>query len=320
MSNPASAKQNRTDATSLSGATALVTGATGFIGAHLVRRLVEAGARVHAVSRRPRPSASATVAWHAADLADAGAVESLFATVRPDLVFHLASEVSGSRAVDLVLPTFQSNLASTVNLLVAATRTPCRRFVVTGSLEEPESISEAPCSPYAAAKVAARLYASMFHALYGVPVVHARLFMVYGPAQKDENKIVPYVIRALLAGRPLQLSAGTRPVDWVHVDDVVGGLLAIAVAPGAIDGQRLDLGSGELVTVRAVVEKLAAQIHPGVGLPFGTLAERPFEQVRVADIATTAAAIAWKPTVPLDEGLRRTIEWCRANRTQGEPG
>lgn len=303
----------RNDVSALSGMTALVTGATGFIGSHLVRRLVEHGVRVHAVSRRLPSQGNTAVVWHSLDLAEAPSVADLISVVKPHIVFHLASHVAGSRAIELVLPTFRSNLASTVHLLVAAAKTPCRRFILAGSLEEPDSTSESPCSPYAAAKVAAGQYAAMFHALYGVPVVIARLFMVYGPDQKDEKKLIPYVIRSLLANSAMQLGAGTRPVDWIHVDDVVSGLLAMAAAQGPVAGKRFDLGSGELVTVRAVVEKLAAEIRPAARLPFGTIPDRPLEQVRAADVAATHAALGWKPTISLDEGLRRTIAWYRDN-------
>lgn len=295
------------------GRTVLVTGATGFIGAHLVRRLLEQDSNVQAVSRRPPAVGDSPIRWHQADLADPDAAGRLVAAVRPDTIFHLASHVAGSRSADLVLPTFHANLASTVNLLSAVTKTPCRRFILTGSLEEPESTAESPSSPYAAAKVAARQYAAMFHTLYGIPIVLARLFMVYGPDQKDDRKLVPYVIRSLLAGTPMQLSPGMRPVDWIYVDDVVRGLLAMAVAPNAVEGARFDLGSGRLATVRTVVEKIAALVRQGLALPFGALPERPFEQVRTADVAATTAALGWAPTTSLDDGLRLTVDWYKTH-------
>lgn len=83
----------------------------------------------------------------------------------------------------------------------------------------------------------------MFHALYKVPVTLARLFMVYGPGQKDLKKLVPYVILARLQGEDVKLSSGTRPVDWVYVDDVVEGLVRMSRQAG-VAGQRIDLGTG----------------------------------------------------------------------------
>jgi len=297
----------------ISGRRALVTGASGFIAAPLMRRLTGLGATVHGVSRSAPAEGTPGAVFHPLDLADAAGVSRLFEAVKPELVFHLASHVAGSRGLDLVPSTFRDNLVSTVNLLMAAGTTPCKRFVLTGSLEEPASPADAPSSPYAAAKAAASLYADLFHALYRVPVVKARLFMVYGPAQRDESKLVPYVIRRLLAGESPKLSPGQRPVDWIFVDDVVDGLIALACSPKAIEGSRLDLGSGSLVTVRAVVERLVALTESRAAPEFGALPERPFEQVRQADTAATEAATGWRPLVPIDEGLRRTIAWYRAH-------
>ena len=297
----------------LTGSRVLVTGASGFIGGHLMKRLAALGAVTHGVSRNAPAGGLPGAAFHALDLADAAGTARVFAEVRPDFVFHLASHVAGSRTRELVMPTFRDNLISTVNLLMAAAATPCKRFILTGSLEEPESASEAPSSPYAAAKASARLYADMFHALYSVPVVKARLFMVYGPAQRDERKLVPYVIRCLLAGESPRLSSGQRPVDWVFVEDVVDGLIAMACAARPIEGKRLDLGSGSLVTVRAVVERLVALVNAKATPEFGALGERPFEQVRQADAAGTLAETGWSATVSLEEGLSRTVEWYRTH-------
>ena len=104
----------------------------------------------------------------------------------------------GAPDLQHVLPAFQSNLQTTVNLLVSLAEVGCARMITTGSLVEPEEgLRTIPNSPYAAAKWAASDYARMFHALYGFPVAIARVFMVYGPGQLDETKLVPYVIRCL---------------------------------------------------------------------------------------------------------------------------
>ena len=170
------------------GKTALVTGASGFIGAHLCRRLEALGVTVHGVSRTPRQGGFVSK-WWKVELDDSTETRKLVGAVAPDLIFHLASFVSGKRDLNYVLPALRSNFLSAVNLLAGATETDCARIVLTGSLEEPEGDIESavPASPYAAAKGAASTYARMFHALYGTPVVTARLFMVYGPGQNDHR-------------------------------------------------------------------------------------------------------------------------------------
>lgn len=297
---------------------ALVTGASGFIGTHLCRELVRGGVRVVGVGRQHPDWLPAGVEPCTADLADPREVDALIARVKPDAIYHLASCVTGGRDLRLVPPTFAANLASTVHLLTAAaTQGGCRRFVLAGSLEEPDSVHAAPSSPYAASKSAATAYARMFHALYQFPAVIARIFMVYGPDQKDEKKLVPYVIRSLLAGQTPQMSSGTRLVDWIYVDDVVAGLIRLAHADG-LAGQTLDLGTGQLESVRGVVERIARLMGSPAVLRFDPAADRPLEQVRAADAARTAELTGWRPRFALDQGLQATIDWHRA-RQAGQP-
>src|SRR5690606_13796615 len=155
--------------------------------------------------------------------------------------------------------------------------------------------------PYAAAKWASSGYARMFAALYDLPVVTARIFMTYGPAQPDRNKLIPYVTDCLLRGDAPKLTSGERLVDWVYVDDVVEGLLASALEPAAA-GQTVDLGSGELVPIRTVVEHLVRIARPEATPEFGALPGRPMEHSRVADVAASRALIGWSPTTSLADG------------------
>ena len=127
----------------LNGLRVLVTGASGFIGSHLCARLVGLGAEVHGVSRAPSNDSSVSQWWQVT-LDDEMATRSLVETVNPAVIFHLASFVSGSRAIEHVMPALRSNLMSTVNLLESATATGCQRIVLTGSLEETDVKSIRP--------------------------------------------------------------------------------------------------------------------------------------------------------------------------------
>ena len=293
----------------------LVTGGGGFIGSRLCRRLALEGAEVHAVGRSgPSHLAGIAQVW-ARDVARQEGLQELMEAVRPEFIFHLASEVTGSRDLEQVWPTFHSNLASTVNLLTEATKAGCERIVLAGSIEAPswDQADALPPSPYAAAKWASSVYARMFHALYACPVVVLRVSMVYGPEQPDRTKLIPYVARCFLDGTAPELSSGTRPVDWVYVDDVVGAHLEAARAPEAV-GRSVDVGSGTRATIRQVVERLAELTGTSVAPLFGALPDRPLEEALVADVEEADRFLGWRATTDLDEGLRRTVEWLRAER------
>ena len=296
--------------TVLTGQVALVTGATGFIGAHLCERLLSTDNEVHAVSRRDQSNTRKGVHCWKADLAEVADVRKLLIATKPDLIFHLSSHVSGSRDLSLVESTFRNNLMSTVNLLTVATELDCRRIVLTGSLEEPAvaDSDNTPSSPYAITKWASGAYGRMFYALYRLPVVILRLFMVYGPGQPDLSKIVPYVILSALKGEAPKLTSGVRPIDWIYIDDVVEGLCLAADAKD-IEGSTLDIGSGNLVPIRKVVEKLIHITGSKVVPLFGALADRPLEQVRIADAANSYAKIGWRPQTSIDAGLELTANW-----------
>lgn len=295
----------------LSGCTALVTGASGFIGSHLVRRLLADGARVQAVSRTVRSSDETNLQWRQADLKGITAVRQLVRDTRPQIIFHLASHVAGARDLAMVVPTFQDNLASTVYLLTAAAELGCKRIVLADSSEEPLD-GAVPCSPYAAAKFAGASYGRMFRELFRTPVVMPRIFMTYGPDQKDLKKLVPFVTLALLNGEAPKLSSGRRLADWIYVDDVVEGLIRAATVPG-IEGCTFDLGSGLLSSIREVVDALVEvtgtitgrKINPD----FGAVPDRPLEQERPADITFLRERLDWRPAIRLREGLAATAAW-----------
>ena len=291
----------------------LVTGAAGFIGSALCVRLKSFGAQVHSASRRAEGPAAADRHWRI-DLAEQPAVSRLIGDIRPAYVFHLASHVQGAPDFKHVLPTFYGNLQTSVNVMYALVESGCTRMVTTGSLIEPDPgvVQKVPNSPCAAAKWASSDYARMFHALYGLPVAIARVFMVYGPAQQDESKLVPYVTRCVLAGETPQITSGKHTFDWIYVDDVVEGLLKLATASD-VDGKTADIGSGSLITTSTVVNTICDLMEARARPVFGALPDRPLEPLRVARVRETAELIGWEPHVGLTEGLSRTVDWYRSH-------
>ena len=296
----------------LAGKSILVTGGSGFIGSWLCRRLTACGATLHVISRRPERRVDGHGRWWQADLRDFQAIQKVVRAVEPELVFHLASHVAGARDVALVLPTFYDNLTSTVHLLTSVAEAGCRRIVLACSSEEPQAGKDeaSPCSPYAAAKWASSMYGRMFNELFKLPIVMPRIFMTYGPDQKDTQKLVPFVILSLLRGEIPTLSSGRRRADWIYVDDVVEGLMRAATVPG-IEGSSFDLGTGMLVSVRKIVERIAQLVDPTVRPAFGALPDRPFEQERPADTAFLLERLSYEPTMSWQLGLEATVRWYR---------
>lgn len=283
----------------------IITGASGFIGLHLCRALLGSGCEVHAISRSEPKISDSRLNWHKVDLTHSEATRSVFATIRADLVWHLCSYAQGERDLALVLPTFRGELEATVNVLASVTGSGCKRLIMAGSLEESDP-RDVPSSPYAAAKAASRTYAKMFHQLYGLPVVMTRIFMIYGPGQ-SVKKVIPHSIACMLRGDPLKIASPRRKVDWLYVEDLVRGLLAVAAAP-ELEGKSVDLGSGELVEICDVVGRIQRLINPEASVEFGASTDRALEQVRCADSATTYALTGWRPTISLDGGLKRTVD------------
>lgn len=298
----------RDEAGDWQGRRVLVTGASGFIGSALCRRLAALGAEVHGSTRGAGPAAAGGVSrWWRCDLADPEAAERLVRSARPDILFHLSGAAIGSRDMSAVLPTLRDNLLSTVHLLLATSALGIDRLVLAGSVEARPEPNAAPRSPYAASKAMAAAYVHMFGALYQSCCVDIRIAMGYGPGQRDATKLVPYVINEVRAGRSPLLSNGARLADWTYVDDIVAALLAAATSPDAV-GRSIEIGTGVTSSVREVVERIVELVDPGVVPRFGAIEARPFELQRAVDIAPAARLLGWRPTVTLAEGLRRTVE------------
>jgi UDP-glucose 4-epimerase len=289
----------------------LVTGGSGFLGSHLCRRLCEEGSEVHATSRFDRISVRGGPTWWNADMADLSIARRVLAAVKPDIIYHFAGSVGARPDFDLVIPAYHSLLTSTVNLLVAGTEIGCRRVVLSGSFTEPlpGRTHPTPSSPYASAKWAASGYGRMFHSLFQTPVVILQPFMVYGPAQAP-SKLIPGVIQSLLDGISPRVSSGKRRADWIYVSDVVDGFVSAATTPG-IEGATIDLGSGSLVSIRGIVERLVAIVGTDLQPVFSAIPDRPDENEIVADTACASATLGWLPKTALESGLRKTVEWHR---------
>jgi nucleoside-diphosphate-sugar epimerase len=150
-------------------------------------------------------------------------------------------------------------------------------------------------------------YARMFNRLYNLPTVVCRLFMVFGPEQKP-RKILPYIIRSMIAGEAPQLASAARLVDWIYIDDAVEALLRIGVMAN-VEGCIVEVGRGEVLSIGEMAARVQRLI-PGAPAPVcgGTSA---YGRHRRADLREAERLLGWKPVVSLDDGLMQSIKWYR---------
>ena len=308
---------------SLSGARVLVTGASGFIGSHLTRRLVDDGADVHALTSAVSSvyptrlvGLRDDIVLHEGNLNDQGAMRALARVVRPEYVFHLGAYTHVGKSWERIDECTQTNVAGTVNLLRAIEDTGYRRLVFTGTseiygaIEVPfrEDAAVDPGSPYAVSKYAAERFCRMLHRGRGWPIVLLRPFNAYGPAQSPD-RVIPEVIVRALEGRELQMTSGTQTREFNYVVDLVDGFVRTALTPG-IEGELLNLGCGEEIAVADLATKILALMGDPIEVKIGALPERPNEIPRMCSDSTKARELlGWEPAHTLDDGLQRTIEW-----------
>lgn len=317
-------------AESLEGRAVLVTGATGFLGSHLARALTAAGARVHALRRRPEQDTRFPVegiVWHPGSLTDPASLRAAVAAASPEVVFHLAAYGTTFGQKDQE-EAFRVNVEGSLHLWRALEGAPCRlpcRLVMAGSCGEygqargqvREDLACRPTWFYPATKNAAVTLLSTLGRQHGREVVTLRPFGPYGPADSSD-RVVPHVIETLLAGREVAVTLGEQLRDYAYVDDHVAAFLLAATRPLPETGAVYNVGSGEVIRLRDLLEAIARAVG-GVGgdaldrVLFGAVPYRDSEVWEVCcSIEAARRDLGYEPRVPLDEGLRRTVAWYRS--------
>jgi UDP-glucose 4-epimerase len=304
----------------------LVTGGAGFIGSHLVDALVKRGDRVAVLddmSNGRRENLAHALergaSLHGGDVRDAADVAAVFASVGPEVVFHLAAQVDVNSSVQDPTQDAVSNVLGTITLLEAARATGVRRVVnsssggaVYGEAERvptPEGHPVAPLAPYGQSKYAAEGYCELYSRTYGLSTVSLRYANVYGPRQQArlEGGVVAIFTACLLEGRtPVIFGDGEQVRDWVEVADVVrANLLA---ADSSLTGP-VNIGTGRENSVLELVEALNEASDRGLLTEPRFQPARPGEVRRSClDVTRARDELGWSFTVQLREGLRRLID------------
>lgn len=309
---------------SLAGHRALVTGATGFVGANLVRGLLAHGADVHALVRPGSnlwrlADVAPYVSLHEADLTIRDDTRATVDAARPDLVFHLAKHGGSPTRIDR-LAALRTNVEGMLHLLEAASGRPLTRFVHVGSsfeyafghapLREDDRLE--PATVHGATKAAATLLCQQLARQEQLPVTILRAFTVYGPWEGRE-RLVPTAIRAALGGGEVALTAPGLCHDWVLVDDVVDACLRAVVADSP-PGEIFNVGTGCQATNEDVVALIGETIGRPLSVRMGAYPRRDWDSAHwVADVDKARRVLGWQAAHSLAEGLARTVAWFRAN-------
>jgi NAD dependent epimerase/dehydratase len=310
----------------------LVTGAGGFIGSHLVQALLAQGARVRAfvrynsrgdlglLSHLP-PQDLARLEIIPGDLRDLPALQEAMQGV--ELVFHLGALIAIPYSYLHPAEVVDVNVTGTLNVLLAARQARPARLVHTSTSEVYGTARRVPIdedhplqgqSPYSASKIAADKIVESFYCAYDLPAVTVRPFNTYGPRQ-SARAVIPTIISQALAQDVIRLGSLGARRDLTYVSDTVAGFLKAAQTP-AIEGQTFNLGVGSEITVGDLAEQIIRLVGRPVRVEVDPARLRPQKsevERLLSDNTRARERLAWQPLVPLEEGLRRTIDFIRSH-------
>jgi len=301
----------------------LITGASGFIGSHLARRLVREGARVTALvfpdcPRTRLSDIEEKIAIYPVDIRDGSTLMKLMEKIKPRKIFHLAGITSVDRSPSKLDRTLSVNLGGTLNLLRALARIEYDAFICTctaeayGKNQPPfrEEMALDPQSPYSLSKAAATLACKTWANSFGARVTVLRLFLVYGPGQEEE-RFLPHLIKSGLTQQPLRMTPGEQTREYTYIDDVIDSFL-LAAEKGRGRGEVINIGTGREISLRdlvTMVESILGRpvVRSGEPLPY-----RKNEIWRIiGDHSRAAEELKWHAVTDLEIGLKKTIDWYR---------
>ena len=301
----------------------LVTGASGFVGRHTLRPLLERGYDVHAAYRSGRLPDTSGVTWHAADLLDESGRVAVLSNVEPAALLHLAWYAEPRRFWSSV-----ENLrwaAASIDLFRAAAAAGVRRIVGAGTCAEyqwDEGTCEErqtplrPATLYGTAKLASGMVLEAFGREHGVESAWGRLFFLYGPGESPE-RLVGSTIAHLLAEQRAPTTPGTQARDFLHVSDAAAAL--VALLDSTVTGP-VNIASGDAVEIRTVARTLGRLSGRPDLIGVGDLPAGDNEAPRVvADTRRLRREVGWRPSFDLERGLAATLAWEQQARGTRRP-
>ncbi|MCL0035061.1 NAD(P)-dependent oxidoreductase [Thermodesulfovibrionales bacterium] len=295
----------------------LLTGASGFIGRHTVPFLIENGYEVHAVLRTAQPSLKkeSRLFWHQCDLLNPEQQERLLAEVKPTHLLHFAW-YSTPRKYWTSIENLRWVQAS-LKLLMNFVEQGGERAVLAGTCAEydwsygycSERITPTqPSTLYGTCKCSLQSILESFAIQSSISIAWGRIFFLYGP-HEHPDRLISSVIRSMLKGEPARCSHGNQIRDFLHVEDVASGFIALleSEVQGAVN-----IASGQPIVLKDVIYKIAARLNRHEMVQLGALPAPTNESpLLVADVRRLTEEVRWKPKYNLEQGLDQTIAWWK---------
>jgi len=303
-----------------------VTGATGFIGANLVHRLLKEGFEVHIGTRKSSnkwriQDVLPDVVDHDFDLLDAYAVKNLLLRIKPNIICNLAIYGGYPNQLD-TQKIINTNFIGTVNLLNACEDIDYDCFIQVGSSSEygpkKEKMSEnmllEPTTTYGVSKAAASTYAQFIAKTKDKPIVVVRPFSPFGYFE-EPTRLIPSLIKSCLENHNPELASPSAVRDFIFVEDLIDAFMLITQNVSKVKGEILNIGRGEQISVEEIAKIIISLTNLKLFPKFGMVKPRIYDShIWLADISKIKKLLGWKPKTDIKTGLKKTIQWFKENK------
>jgi UDP-glucose 4-epimerase len=304
----------------------LITGATGFIGSHLTRKLLKENYILGIIKRENSDlwrinGIIDKLTLYDADISETEKIMEIFSDFKPDILIHLATYYTVEHTPSEIPVITRTNVTGTLNLLEASKENSVDLFINTSSCfvysVSDDKISEDaelnPLNLYALSKIESEQACALYSEKYHLKTITFRLFPPYGPAD-NPSKLIPFIIKNLLEDKKLEMTSGKQEWDFIYVEDVVDAYLKLIKNYGKIKSNEIfNLGTGKSTSIREVLNILNRFIGGQGEAIWGAIPHRKNEIWNIrADISKSDKILNWEPKTALEDGLKLTFDWYKS--------